>query len=184
MFESSKQKRLKKFAYVNKQGESFLMTEEEIKNQKKVEQHIKVDLTKKEVELGREELVDLLRLEVVENVCKAKMKTRGGWTTIYSQIHTTLKKLHKAKAELKLNFRKPLGEQDPIIKLNELSKKKTKHADDLHEYFMSTKRLHKGPRTNDLARTFSTFLVAEVDKRNMNPHRKSTPDSGYPKKAD
>ncbi|GJW20635.1 hypothetical protein Tco_0031257 [Tanacetum coccineum] len=30
-------------------------------------------------------------------------------------------------------------------------------------------RLHKWPGTNDLARTFSTFLVAEVEKRNLNP---------------
>nr|GEY16984.1 hypothetical protein [Tanacetum cinerariifolium] len=44
MVKSSKQKHLKKIAYVNEQGESFLMTEEEIKNQKKVEQDIKVDL--------------------------------------------------------------------------------------------------------------------------------------------
>nr|GEX54007.1 hypothetical protein [Tanacetum cinerariifolium] len=51
MVKSSKQKHLKKFSYVNEQGESFLMTEEEIKNQKKVEQDIKVDLYKKEVEL-------------------------------------------------------------------------------------------------------------------------------------
>nr|GEW78733.1 RNA-directed DNA polymerase, eukaryota [Tanacetum cinerariifolium] len=43
------------------EGESFLMTEEEIKNQKKVEQDIKVDLSKKVVDLGREKLVDLLR---------------------------------------------------------------------------------------------------------------------------
>nr|GEX48197.1 hypothetical protein [Tanacetum cinerariifolium] len=30
-------------------------------------------------------------------------------------------------------------------------------------------RLHKGPGTNDLARTFSTFLDVEVNKRNLNP---------------
>ncbi|GJW34933.1 hypothetical protein Tco_0057853 [Tanacetum coccineum] len=52
--ESSKQMSLKNFAFVNEQGESFLMTEEEIENQKKVDQDIKVDVAKKKVELGRE----------------------------------------------------------------------------------------------------------------------------------
>ncbi|GJT56476.1 hypothetical protein Tco_0991530, partial [Tanacetum coccineum] len=66
LVESSKHKHLKKFAYVNEQGETFLMPEEEIKNQKKVEQDIKADLTKKEIQLGREELIDLLGFDVVE----------------------------------------------------------------------------------------------------------------------
>ncbi|GJX89018.1 hypothetical protein Tco_0341032 [Tanacetum coccineum] len=45
MVESSKQKSLKRFAFVNEQGESFLMTKEEIENQKKLEQDIKADVT-------------------------------------------------------------------------------------------------------------------------------------------
>ncbi|GJZ81545.1 hypothetical protein Tco_0646539, partial [Tanacetum coccineum] len=66
LVESSKHKHLNKFAYVNEQGETILMTEEEIKNQKKVEQDIKADLTKKEIQLGREELIDLLGFDEVE----------------------------------------------------------------------------------------------------------------------
>nr|GEV27761.1 hypothetical protein [Tanacetum cinerariifolium] len=30
-------------------------------------------------------------------------------------------------------------------------------------------RIHQGPRLDDLTRTFSSFLLAEVDKRNLNP---------------
>ncbi|GJU15466.1 hypothetical protein Tco_1143432 [Tanacetum coccineum] len=39
---------------------------------------------------------------------------------------------------------------------------------DVQEIFF---RLHKGPRINDLAWTFSTFLVAKVEKRNLNPNK-------------
>ncbi|GKB59927.1 hypothetical protein Tco_0916113 [Tanacetum coccineum] len=250
-------------------------------------------MAKKEVEFGREELVDLLGIYVVTNLYKAKLKydkycdkmlnrralgkitnydvllkekgyitlkvyrddgsdetiqnfmasdlhlsewrevmnvcpkrTGARWTTIYSQINQRMINLHKTKAELELDFNKPLGEQDPIIKLNDLARKKKKHADDIHDYFRSTKRykssvkykdhpvgtvlnepslgmilfnshqrqdfvntkdfedlsneilytvyeiffrLHQGPGQDDHARTFSSFLLAEVDKRNLNP---------------
>ncbi|GKE14573.1 hypothetical protein Tco_1422150 [Tanacetum coccineum] len=136
--------------------------------------------------------------------------------------------LHEAEAELELDLSKPLEEQDLILKLNLLAKKKGKSADDRHDYFKSTKRykklvqfgdfqarivlnepflgmiifnskqrqdfisikdfkevnnemlynaheiffkLHKGPRMDDLARTFSSLLVAEVNKRNLNPNK-------------
>nr|GFB53519.1 hypothetical protein [Tanacetum cinerariifolium] len=42
LVELSKQKPLKKFAYVNEKGEMFFMTEEEIKNQKEIEQSVKL----------------------------------------------------------------------------------------------------------------------------------------------
>ncbi|GJS64410.1 hypothetical protein Tco_0678974 [Tanacetum coccineum] len=152
-------------------------------------------------------------------------RNRAGWSTFYSQIRKRLDSLHKTEAKLELDFSKPLDELDPIIKLNILARKKKKNADDLHDYFKSTKRykrsvqfvdhqagtvlnepslgmilfnssqrkefisiedfevlnnemlynvyeiffrLHKGSRINDLARTFSTFLVAKVEKRNLN----------------
>ncbi|GJX70012.1 hypothetical protein Tco_0307183 [Tanacetum coccineum] len=78
--------------------------------------------------------------------------------------------------------------QDPIIKLNDLARKKRKHVDDIHDYFKSTKRqdfvtieefrdftnemlytvqeiffrLHQGPGQDDHARTFSSFLLEEI----------------------
>ncbi|GJU24851.1 hypothetical protein Tco_1163472 [Tanacetum coccineum] len=124
---------------------------------------------------SKKDLIDIVGLDVVEKVYKDKMPS--------------------TKEELELDVSKPLEEQDLIIKPNLLAKKKRKNADDLHDYFKSTKRqdfisiedfeelnndmlyhvqeiffkLHQGLRTDDLARTFSSFLVAEVDKRNLNP---------------
>ncbi|GKG55938.1 hypothetical protein Tco_0574832, partial [Tanacetum coccineum] len=51
-----------------------------------------------------------------------------------------MENLYKIKVELELDFSKPLGEQDPIMKLNDLARKKRKHDDDIHDYFSSTKR--------------------------------------------
>ncbi|GJZ71006.1 hypothetical protein Tco_0634857 [Tanacetum coccineum] len=45
--------------------------------------------------------------------------------------------------QLELDFSKQLDEHDPIIKLNLLAKKKRKNADDLHDYFKSTKSQRK-----------------------------------------
>ncbi|GJY18827.1 hypothetical protein Tco_0390318 [Tanacetum coccineum] len=44
------------------------------------------------------------------------------------------------KLELEFTSLFKLREQDPILKLNLLGKKKRKNVDDLHDYFMSTKR--------------------------------------------
>ncbi|GKA17954.1 hypothetical protein Tco_0697791 [Tanacetum coccineum] len=49
----------------------------------------------------------------------------------------------KAEAELELDLSKLLEEQDPILKLNLLAKKKRKNDDDVHDYFKSTKRYKK-----------------------------------------
>nr|GFB43813.1 hypothetical protein [Tanacetum cinerariifolium] len=89
-----------------------------------------------------------------------------------------------------LHLDKLKEEQDPIIKLNLLSKKERKNVDDLHDYFKSTKSiedfeelnndmmyhvqeiffiLHRGHGMDYLARTFRSFLIVEVDKRNLNP---------------
>ncbi|GKA38765.1 hypothetical protein Tco_0731316 [Tanacetum coccineum] len=78
-----------------------------------------------------------------------------------------MENLHKTEQELEIDFTHPLGEQDPIIKLNDHARKKRKHANEpcLEIFF----RLHQGPGKDDHARTFSSFLLAEVDKRNLNP---------------
>nr|GEU37040.1 hypothetical protein [Tanacetum cinerariifolium] len=103
--------------------------------------------------------------------------------------------LHTTEAELGINIDIPLSMQDTLDKLNDLANKKIKHADDIHDYFKATKRLkssveygdrlpgtvlnepvleiffrrHQGPRVDDHAKTFSSLLLAEVDKRNLNP---------------
>ncbi|GKB12417.1 hypothetical protein Tco_0846340, partial [Tanacetum coccineum] len=92
-----------------------------------------------------------------------------------------------------------LGEwrEDPLYKLNDLANKKRKHADVIHDYFKANQRLkasvqyedhlpgtvlnepilvqeiffrlHQGPELDDHAKTFSSLLLAEIDKRNLNP---------------
>ncbi|GKA02585.1 hypothetical protein Tco_0675366 [Tanacetum coccineum] len=105
--------------------------------------------------------------------------------------------LHTTEAELGINLDIPLSEQDPLDKLNDLANKKRKHADDIHDYFKANKRLkqdlvtikdlkdflntmlytvqeiffrrHQSLGLDDHARTFSSLLPTEVDKRNLNP---------------
>ncbi|GJV95422.1 hypothetical protein Tco_1546999 [Tanacetum coccineum] len=218
-------------------------SESESDAEKKIKQTVKADVAKAEIQKGKEELIDLLGLDVVERMYKYTVKydkyclkmlnqrapgkitncdvlSRGkGPITLKvyrddgsdeiiqnfkaSDLHLgnggekRLDNLHKTEEELELDFSKPLGEHDLISKLNTLAKKKRKNADDLHDYFRSTKsqrqdfisikyfeemnnemlynvqeiffRLYKGPGMNNLARTFSTFLVIKVEKRNLNP---------------
>nr|GEW60750.1 hypothetical protein [Tanacetum cinerariifolium] len=129
LVESSKEKFLKKFAYINEQGESFLMTEDEIKTQKKIEQTIKVDVAKAEIKKGKEELIDLLGLEMVERMFK-----------------------DKGKYKTSVQFDGYLA--GTVINEPSLGMIPSNLAQGLGEY--------------DLARTFSSLLVAKVDKRSLN----------------
>ncbi|GKA72160.1 hypothetical protein Tco_0778376 [Tanacetum coccineum] len=81
-------------------------------------------------------------------------------------------------------------EVDPLDKLNDLANKKRKHADDIHDYFKANKRLKSPvqykdhlsgtvlnelvlcPGLDDHAMTFSSLLLTEIDKRNLNPLKK------------
>ncbi|GJV38375.1 hypothetical protein Tco_1410852 [Tanacetum coccineum] len=105
----------------------------------------------------------------------------------FKAIHTRMDYIHTTKTELDINLDIPLSEQDPLDKLNDLANKKRKHADDIHDYFKANKRLKSsiqyedhlagtvlnepvlGPGLDDHARTFNSLLLAEVDKRNLNP---------------
>ncbi|GKB10312.1 hypothetical protein Tco_0844235, partial [Tanacetum coccineum] len=50
------------------------------------------------------------------------------WFTIYGKIKTRIDYLHKTEDELEIDFSKPFSEQDPLDKLNDLARKKRKHA--------------------------------------------------------
>nr|GEU92458.1 zf-CCHC domain-containing protein/UBN2 domain-containing protein [Tanacetum cinerariifolium] len=213
MVEYSKKKRLKKFAYVTKQGEIIFMTKEYIKDQKKIKQSVKVDVAKKEVKLGREELVNLLGIDVVTNMYKSKLKydkycnkmlskrvlgkiikcdvlskgngpiklkvyrDDGSDETIQnfkaSDLHLT---------EWELDFNKPLREQDPIIKLNDLSRTKRKQVDDIHDYFRSIKRYKSSIKYEDHpAGTILNELSLEVVMRSILLVDKTTYAQSNPK---
>nr|GFB08267.1 hypothetical protein [Tanacetum cinerariifolium] len=57
--------------------------------------------------------------------------------------------LDETKAKLGIDFNKPLSEQDPLNKLNDLTNKKRKHDDDIHDYFRANKRLKSSVQYED-----------------------------------
>nr|GEX17876.1 hypothetical protein [Tanacetum cinerariifolium] len=71
--------------------------------------------------------------ETKEEESKTALKLKLGHITI-------IENLYKTKQELEINFNKPLCEHDLLDKLNDLARKKRKHADDIHDYFRSTKK--------------------------------------------
>ncbi|GJS77440.1 ribonuclease H-like domain-containing protein [Tanacetum coccineum] len=253
MVESSRIKKVKKFNFVTKGGKHIHLIEEEINQQKKIEEDAKAETTKHESDVRKEELVDLLGLEVVNKYYNDKLqydkycdkmlnrkaesritncdvlakkgpitlkvyredgtseiilnfkasdlylgewrevvkacpnRTRKGWKTIYEQIRLRMDYIHTIKAKLGINLDIPLSKQDSLDKLNNLANKKRKHADDIHDYFKVNKSLKSsvqyedhlastmlnepilGSRLNDHARTFSALLLAEIDRRKLNP---------------
>ncbi|GJR27031.1 hypothetical protein Tco_1103263 [Tanacetum coccineum] len=103
--------------------------------------------------------------------------------------------LRTTKAELRIDLDRPLSEQDPLVRLNDLENNKRKHANEIHDFVRANKRLkssiqyedhpagtmlnepgleiffklHQGPRLDDHAMTFSSLLLSEIDNRNLNP---------------
>nr|GEV80086.1 hypothetical protein [Tanacetum cinerariifolium] len=83
--------------------------------------------------------------------------------------------MHTTKAELEIDFNKPLSEQDPILKLNDLARKKRKYDDDIHDYFRSTKKFKSLVRYEDHpTRTMLNEPILESVTRilNMVPTKK------------
>ncbi|GKD88836.1 hypothetical protein Tco_1364343 [Tanacetum coccineum] len=228
MVEPSKVKKIKKFDFVTERGKHIHLTGEEINHKKKIEEEAKAEAAKRESEIRKEERVDLLSSEVVnkcyndklqyDKYCEKMLNRRAesritncdvltkkgpitkGWKIIYDQIHLRMDYIYITDAELGINLDIPLSKQDPLDKLNDLTNKKRKHADDIYDYFKENKRLkssvqyedhlpdlkdfpntklytvqeiffrrHQGPGLDDHARTFSTLLLAKIDKRNLNP---------------
>ncbi|GJU45399.1 retrovirus-related pol polyprotein from transposon TNT 1-94 [Tanacetum coccineum] len=66
--------RMKKFDFVNEDGDHVHLTEEPIKEQKRIKEYTKAEATKHEVEIRKEELVDLLGPDVVSKYYKDKLQ--------------------------------------------------------------------------------------------------------------
>ncbi|GJT26187.1 retrovirus-related pol polyprotein from transposon TNT 1-94 [Tanacetum coccineum] len=49
--------------------------------------------------------------------------------------------LRTTEAELRIDLERPLSDQDPLDRLNDLENKKRKHVDDIHDFFRANKRL-------------------------------------------
>ncbi|GJS50180.1 hypothetical protein Tco_0600301 [Tanacetum coccineum] len=74
MVDSSKIKKVKKFNFVTKGGKHIHLSEEEVNHQKKIEEDAKAEAAKHESEVRKEELVDLLGLEVVNKYYNDKLQ--------------------------------------------------------------------------------------------------------------
>nr|GEX21240.1 hypothetical protein [Tanacetum cinerariifolium] len=72
--ESSNKKDLKKFDFVTEDGEHVHLTEEQINAQKKIEEETKVEAARREGEMRKEELIDLLGPEVVNKYYNDKLQ--------------------------------------------------------------------------------------------------------------
>ncbi|GJT05709.1 hypothetical protein Tco_0840171 [Tanacetum coccineum] len=139
MVESSKKKYLKKFDFVTKKGDHVHyvhLTKEQIKEQKRIEESVKADLAKKKKKREKKR--------------KGSHYTEGYWDDGSNEIIPNFKASDLNLSEWReIDFNKPLGEQDPIIKLNDLARKKRKHADDIHDYFRSTKKYKSSVQYKD-----------------------------------
>ncbi|GJT59397.1 hypothetical protein Tco_1002930 [Tanacetum coccineum] len=74
MVESSKKKDLKKFDFVTEDGEHVHLTKEQISAQKKIEEEVKAEAARREGEMRKEELIDLLSPEVVNKYYNDKLQ--------------------------------------------------------------------------------------------------------------
>ncbi|GJW65976.1 hypothetical protein Tco_0117860 [Tanacetum coccineum] len=74
MVESSRIKKVKKFDFVAEHGKHIHLTEEQINQQKKIEEEAKAEAAKRKSGVRKEELVDLLGLEVVNKYYNDKLQ--------------------------------------------------------------------------------------------------------------
>ncbi|GKB93546.1 hypothetical protein Tco_0979683, partial [Tanacetum coccineum] len=75
--------------------------------------------------LKRRKSSKIINCDVVQACPDRKEK---GWKTIYGLIKTRMEYLDQTEKELKIDFNKPLKEQDPLNELNELANKKRKRT--------------------------------------------------------
>ncbi|GJU82201.1 hypothetical protein Tco_1284566 [Tanacetum coccineum] len=85
---------------------------------------------------------DLHLVEWREVVQACPDRKEKGWKTIYGLIKTRMEYLDQTEKELKIDFNKPLKEQDPLNELNDLVNKKRKRNGDSTNHSRSTKK-HK-----------------------------------------
>ncbi|GJV52331.1 hypothetical protein Tco_1448072 [Tanacetum coccineum] len=92
-----------------------------------------------------------ITVSMVESSKKKKLKKFEFVTEEGDHVHLTAEQIKEQKrieesasikpsCKLDIDFNKPLSEQNPILKLNDLARKKRKDADEIHGYFRSTKR--------------------------------------------
>ncbi|GJV00152.1 hypothetical protein Tco_1329422 [Tanacetum coccineum] len=86
------------------------------------------------------EVSDLHLAEWKEMIQACPHRKEKGWKTIYGLIKTKMEYLNQTEKELKIDFNKPLKEQDPLDELNDLANKKIKRTGDVKDLSRSTKK--------------------------------------------
>nr|GEX90480.1 hypothetical protein [Tanacetum cinerariifolium] len=201
MVESLK-KKLKDFDFVTKGGDHVHLTEEQIKAQKIIEESAKAEAAKHEVEVRKEEPIDLLSPDVVSKYYKAKLQYEKYYYKMLNRRASSKNKNYdvltrKVPITLKVYREDGTSKVIPNFKASDLHLAGTvlnepvlgmimfnsyhrqnfftikDFRDFLNEMLYTVQeiffRLHQGPGLDDHAKTFSSFLLAEVDKRNLNP---------------
>ncbi|GJY03585.1 hypothetical protein Tco_0369525 [Tanacetum coccineum] len=87
--ESSKSKPLKKFTYITEFGKTYQMTEEEMKNQKGIEELAKAEAVKSERKSSKKFLIKTLGQDVVEKFYKDRVKKGLTSLKVYGDDDTT-----------------------------------------------------------------------------------------------
>ncbi|GJR00007.1 hypothetical protein Tco_0522991 [Tanacetum coccineum] len=84
--ETSKKKKLNKFDFITEQGDHVYFIEEQIKEQKRIEESVKADVAKHDVEIRKEELIDLLRFDIVTDVLSSLIVDQLDTAYVFSRI--------------------------------------------------------------------------------------------------
>ncbi|GJW49391.1 hypothetical protein Tco_0090742 [Tanacetum coccineum] len=188
--ESSKQKKLKQFDFITGKGKHIHLTTDQIKEQKKLEELAKADIARQEIELGKEELVDLLGIDVESQTVMylprkgpitLKVYREDGTKENADDIHDYFKANKRLKSSVQYKDH-PAGTvlNEPVLGMilfNFFYRQDFVTIEDFRDFpnemLYSVQeiffRLHQGHRLDDHARTFSYLLLDEVDIRNLNP---------------
>ncbi|GJW75285.1 hypothetical protein Tco_0134655 [Tanacetum coccineum] len=151
-FETSQPKKLKKFGFVTEFGERHQLSAKEIECQKTIEAQTKVEAIEAKRIKCRDYLYKVLGEEVIEGFFRKRKGSNKDGTdeTIrdfkFAQLsfHEWREKkvddFNKMAAYLEIQPSVPLSEQDLLLKLNLLAKKKRINFDEAQDFFRSTKR--------------------------------------------
>ncbi|GJX82281.1 hypothetical protein Tco_0331762, partial [Tanacetum coccineum] len=103
----------------------------------------KAEAAKHESEIRKEELTNLLGSEVVNKKGPITLKVyrEDDSSEIVPEFKANDLHLYTTKAELGIDLDRPLSEQDPLDRLNDLTNKKRNHANDIHDFFRANNRL-------------------------------------------
>ncbi|GKE67773.1 hypothetical protein Tco_1521934, partial [Tanacetum coccineum] len=137
---------------------------DQIKEQKRLEDEAKAEIAKRKVEEGKEEWIDLLGVDVVTKYYKAKLQSTKKFKTSVSYKDNPAGTVLNEPILGMILFNS--FQRQDFVTIKDFEDFSNEILYTIQEIFL---RLHQGPGLDDHARTFSSFLLAEVDKKNLNP---------------